>query len=360
MKFFYLASAAVIATAFAAGVTAPAHAEAKKYTFRPSAEKHQQPVLRPGPRRLQESRGGERRQIRVPVYRPRRAWRRRGTGAGGRRPGRQESRRHRGLGGERRGHGASAGRREEGRHSVLTWDSDLLPKDKELRIAYVGTHNYDIGVNLAKIAQEIKPNGGTICIQSGGAAAANHNERMQGIRDTLSEVKSAESPGDRLTGQNGWTEADGCPLYTNDDFPVSVQQLEDILNKYPNLDAFIPTGGFPQFTGRAFERVAEEHKAQIDERIARPGGRRHAADPDRPAQERSVRPAGRPAAVRHGLRRDELLPTTSRKVSRRQKTRPIPGSTSARRRTPTPAWAAAAESCEPYGCILVAWPSPGA
>src|SRR6478736_4965462 len=29
---------------------------------------------------------------------------------------------------------------------VLTWDSDLLDKDKALRIAYVGTHNYDIGV----------------------------------------------------------------------------------------------------------------------------------------------------------------------------------------------------------------------
>ena len=69
---------------------------------------------------------------------------------------------------------------------VLTWDSDLLDKDKALRIAYVGTHNYEIGVNLAKLAQKIKPKGGTICIQSGGAAAANHNERMQGIRDTLS------------------------------------------------------------------------------------------------------------------------------------------------------------------------------
>ncbi len=147
---------------------------------------------------------------------------------------------------------------------VLTWDSDLLPKDKDLRIAYVGTHNYDIGVNLAKIAQGIKPKGGTICIQSGGAAAANHNERMQGIRDTLSGKASSESPGERLTGQNGWTEVEGCPLYTNDDFPVSVQQLEDILNKYPNLDAFIPTGGFPEFTGRAFDRVATEHKAQID------------------------------------------------------------------------------------------------
>ena len=103
----------------------------------------------------------------------------------------------------------------------MTWDSDLLPEDKGIcALAYVGTHNYDIGVNLAKIVQQIKPKGGTICIQSGGAAAANHNERMQGIRDTLAGKHSAELPGDRLTGQNGWTEVDGCPLYTNDDFPL--------------------------------------------------------------------------------------------------------------------------------------------
>src|SRR5271156_2643046 len=109
---------------------------------------------------------------------------------------------------------------------VLTWDSDLLPKDKALRVAYVGTHNYEIGTNIAKLVQQIKPKGGTICIQSGGAAAANHNERMQGIRDTLSGAKSAESPGARLTGQNGWKEPDGCPLYTNDDFTVANHKME--------------------------------------------------------------------------------------------------------------------------------------
>src|SRR5258708_7455567 len=146
---------------------------------------------------------------------------------------------------------------------VLPWDSDLLPKDKALRLAYVGTHNYEIGVNLAKLAQKIKPKGGTICIQSGGAAAANHNERMQGIRDTLAGVKSKEPPGDRLTGQNGWTEVDGCPLYTNDDFPLSVQQEEDILGKYPNLDSFIPTGGFAQFLPDANKAMLEKHKARI-------------------------------------------------------------------------------------------------
>ncbi len=148
---------------------------------------------------------------------------------------------------------------------VLTWDSDLLAKDKALRTAYVGTYNYDIGVNLAKLVQQIKPKGGTICIQSGGAAAANHNERMQGIRDTLSGAKSGSAPGTKLSGQKGWTEAAGCPLYTNDDFPLSVQQMEDTLGKNPKLDAFVPTGGFPQFIPQAYRKVAEKYKARIDD-----------------------------------------------------------------------------------------------
>ena len=147
---------------------------------------------------------------------------------------------------------------------ILTWDSDLLDKDKGLRAAYIGTHNYEIGVNLAKIAMQIKPKGGTICIQSGGAAAANHNERMQGIRDTLAGGgMSEEAPGARLTGQNGWKEVDGCPLYTNDDFAVANQQMEDILDKYPDLDAFIPTGGFPQFLPDAYTKTAEKVKDKI-------------------------------------------------------------------------------------------------
>jgi ribose transport system substrate-binding protein len=142
---------------------------------------------------------------------------------------------------------------------VLTWDSDLLPEDQGLRIAYVGTYNYDIGTNIAKRVQEIKPEGGTICIQSGGAAAANHNERMQGIRDVL----AGREKGEPLTGQNGWTEVDGCPIYTNDDFPLSCQQLEDILGKFPDLDAFTPTGGFPQFVPDCYRQVAQNYKERI-------------------------------------------------------------------------------------------------
>lgn len=157
----------------------------------------------------------------------------------------------------------AAARAEEAGIPVITWDSDFLPDDQGLRVAYIGTHNYEIGVNLAKLAMEIKPDGGTVCIQSGGAAAANHNERMQGIRDTLGGMTDTESPGVRLTGENGWTEANGCPLYTDDDFPRSVQQFEDFMAANPDLDAFLPTGGFPQFLPDANRAAVEQYKDEI-------------------------------------------------------------------------------------------------
>ncbi len=147
---------------------------------------------------------------------------------------------------------------------VVTWDSDLLAENADLRVAYIGTKNYDIGVNLAKLAMEAKPDGGSLCIQSGGAAAANHNERMQGIRDTLAGEASSEAPGNRLEGANGWTEIDGCPLYTDDDFMRANQQLEDILAREGDLDAFLPTGGFPQFVPDAYRAAVTPHKGRID------------------------------------------------------------------------------------------------
>ena len=184
---------------------------------------------------------------------------------------------------------------------VLTWDSDLLPKDKAERLAYVGTHNYDIGVNIAKLVMQIKPKGGTICIQSGGAAAANHNERMQGIRDTLSGTKSAELPGVRLTGQNGWKEADGCPLYTDDDFARAVQQMEDILGKYPNLDAFTPDRRLPAVPAGRLREGRVEVQGQDRLRRARARRRRHAAGADRLDEEGPVGRPSRPASLRNGL-----------------------------------------------------------
>jgi ribose transport system substrate-binding protein len=160
--------------------------------------------------------------------------------------------------------GRALQRAKEAGIPTITWDADLLEEDKDLRSTYIGTKNYDIGVNLAKIVQEIKPDGGDICLQSGGAAAANHNERLQGIRDTLSGEQSDSPPGEQLTGQNGWTEVDGCPLFTDDDSAKAVQQLADILGKYQDLDAYISTGAFTQWSDNAYRQVVEKYKDRLE------------------------------------------------------------------------------------------------
>lgn len=147
---------------------------------------------------------------------------------------------------------------------VMTWDSDLLEEDKALRTTYVGTNNYDIGVNLAKLVMERHPDGGSICLQTGGAAAANHNERLLGARETLAGAELGTPPGSALAGEGGWTEISGCPLITNDDGNVAVQGMTDILAANPDLTAFLSTGAFTQWFDNAYRQAAEPYKDKMD------------------------------------------------------------------------------------------------
>ena len=147
---------------------------------------------------------------------------------------------------------------------VMTWDSDLLPDDAGLRTTYVGTFNYDIGRHLAELVQARHPDGGTICLQTGGAAAANHNERLLGAREQLAGEKLGDPPGAALSGQGGWTEISGCPLVTNDDGNVAVQGMTDVLAANPDLTAFLSTGAFTQWFDNAYRQAAEPYKAKMD------------------------------------------------------------------------------------------------
>jgi ribose transport system substrate-binding protein len=132
---------------------------------------------------------------------------------------------------------------------VVTWDSDLLPRDQALRATYIGTVNTEIGKEIGKRLIALKPDGGTYCIQSGGPAAVNMNERMKGMLDTL--------PADK------WTQVAGCPLYNNDDFPLSIVQMTDILAKYPDLDAMLNAGGAPQMLPEAYRQLTSRYEDRI-------------------------------------------------------------------------------------------------
>jgi ribose transport system substrate-binding protein len=137
---------------------------------------------------------------------------------------------------------------------VMTIDADLSAEDAGLRKTYLGTDNYLMGVKFAEHLKTLKPEGGTICLQLGNLAADNINARAAGTRDTLAGEKGIE----RLTGQNGWTEIEGCPLYTNDQADLANQQMADTFTANEELDAFVLEGGWAQFAPQAYAQVTDQ------------------------------------------------------------------------------------------------------
>jgi len=142
---------------------------------------------------------------------------------------------------------------------IMTIDADLGEADRALRKTYLGTNNYDMGVLMAKHLSKFK-DGGTVCLQLGNVAADNINARAAGFRDTIAGEKGIE----RLTGQNGWTEIDGCPLFTNDQIDLANQQMADTFLANPDLDAFILVGGWAQFGPSAYAQVTDQVKGKLD------------------------------------------------------------------------------------------------
>ncbi len=137
---------------------------------------------------------------------------------------------------------------------VMTIDADFLEQDRDLRATYLGTDNYLMGVQMAEQAMALKPDGGTVCLQLGNVAADNINARAQGFRDTISGMEET----DRLSDTNGWTEVEGCPVFTNDQADLANQQMSDVFIANPDLDAFILIGGWAQFAPQAYTQVTDQ------------------------------------------------------------------------------------------------------
>ncbi len=137
---------------------------------------------------------------------------------------------------------------------VMTVDADFLEADRDLRATYLGTDNYLMGVYMAEQAMALKPEGGSVCLQLGNVAADNINARAQGFRDTAGGAEGI----DRLAGENGWTEVEGCPVFTNDQADLANQQMADTFIANPDLDAFILIGGWAQFAPQAYTQVTDQ------------------------------------------------------------------------------------------------------
>ena len=137
---------------------------------------------------------------------------------------------------------------------VMTIDADFLPEDADLRATYLGTDNYLMGVKMAEELKALKADGGTVCLQLGNVAAANINARAAGFRDTIAGAKGIE----RLAGEGGWTEIEGCPVFTNDQADLANQQMADTFIANPDLSAFILIGGWAQFAPQAYAQVTDQ------------------------------------------------------------------------------------------------------
>ena len=156
-----------------------------------------------------------------------------------------------------------------------------------------------MGVKFAEYLKKLKPKGGTICLQLGNVAADNINARAAGTRDTLAGAKGTK----RLTGQNGWTEIDGCPVFTNDQADLANRQMADVFTANPKLDAFVLEGGWAQFAPQAYSQVTDQVMEKLKSKALVIVAGDTLPPADRGAQGRTQPRPGRSAPVRDGLPR---------------------------------------------------------
>lgn len=125
---------------------------------------------------------------------------------------------------------------------VITFDSDLLPKHHQYRLAYIGTNNFDFGAALGELAKKYKTaKKQSICLQSGHQTTPNLNARLAGVRHALSGQSKK-----RLSGGSGWVEHPRCPLYTMGKRLASLEQVERF-SSLKNPPIFLAVAGFAQF-----------------------------------------------------------------------------------------------------------------
>ncbi len=195
---------------------------------------------------------------------------------------------------------------------VMTIDADLSADDAALRKTYLGTDNYLMGVKFAEHLKVLKPDGGTICLQLGNVAAANINQRAAGTRDTLAGAKGVE----RLSGEGGWTEIDGCPGVPNDQADLATPADGRHLHGAPGPHRLHAVGRLAQFAPQAYAQVTDQVMAKLkDKSLVIVAG--DTLPPQMEALKAAVATSGRPAAVRDGLSRAHRDDRPDRRQDRR-------------------------------------------
>ena len=146
---------------------------------------------------------------------------------------------------------------------VLTWDSDLLPADKALRPPM-----------SARITTRSASTSPSSSCRSSPRAARSASSRAARRRPTTTSACRASATRSRAR-RAPKRPACASPARTAGRKPTVARSTPTTISraptsrwrtfsrKYPNLDAFTPTGGFPQFLPDAYERIATKYKDKI-------------------------------------------------------------------------------------------------
>lgn len=150
---------------------------------------------------------------------------------------------------------------------IITYDSDfnaeILKKHKDLRLSYIGTDNFELGKAFGEHLKKLRPEGGTLLIQTGRPDSPNLNLRIMGLRSALSGKTYLNAPGEILNNDAGWTEIRE-PIPNYDKINRSLKQLEWVLKSQPNrTDAFVAVGGWPQNNEAHYRKMIAPYKDKL-------------------------------------------------------------------------------------------------
>jgi ribose transport system substrate-binding protein len=157
-----------------------------------------------------------------------------------------------------------------GQTPLITFDSDLEPAERHLRRGYVGFDRLAFAQRLGMLAQHFRPQGGRLCILSaGGPHDISYQEFIKGIRQQLSDVPS-HGGADRLSGENGWSESDRCPVFGADTQQSALFQLTTLLSSGSEVDTIISLSPWLVYRADIYRRQLGPLLAELDKKDAHP------------------------------------------------------------------------------------------
>lgn len=139
----------------------------------------------------------------------------------------------------------------EARVPVVTFDSDFTEGYRSLRAGYIGTDNVELGRELARQAQRIRPRGGVVAILTGGPDDTNLNDRIRGVREGF-RFGEPGSP---------WTLLARSPIPCRDNYDQALSQLERLLDA-PSVQVVVSVGWWAQMA-EGYEPLVRRYRRSL-------------------------------------------------------------------------------------------------